>query len=52
MNARMAVVLVLVVVGVILFVIGAAGTVSLIQVIVGIFLAVVGAIALVAAMNR
>ena len=51
MNAGVAIGLVLLVAGVIVFAIGASGTFSLIQAGIGIFLAVVGAIALVAAIR-
>ena len=51
MNGGLAIGLVLLVAGVIVFAIGAAGTVSAIQGGIGIFLAVVGAIALVAAIR-
>ena len=51
MGTGLAVGVVLLVAGVIVFAIGASGTFSLIQVGIGIFLAVVGAIALVAAIR-
>ena len=51
MNAGVVIGLVLIFVGVILFAIGASGTVSMIQVGIGIFLAGVGAIALVKAIR-
>ena len=51
MNGGLAVGLVLLVAGVIVFAIGATGTFSLIQALIGVFLAVVGAFALVAAIK-